>query len=202
MPCGAQPTAVRDDPRRGRLYTWPDGVESPSVTTIITRGLGLTYDSPEAAARGTYIHEACALLDGGGDGTGLDWRSVPEEWHGYLHSWEKARQWIGIEDYEVEVPVRSVRFGFSGRADRIGQRYLLDLKTGEKEAWHRLQTSAYAEAYREATGKRSFLSRASVYLRPSGTPKIEDHPQKDLLGEFQVFLALMQVYHWRVATAR
>ena len=189
---------VSDDARRGRIYVWPDGVELPGVTTIITRGLGLTYDSPEAAARGTAIHEACALLDGSGDGSGLDWSSVPEEWYGYLHSWEKAKKWIGLGPCEIELPVRSNRYGYAGRLDRVSTLILVDLKSGSPEPWHALQTAAYLEAWRETIGRpRKFCTRMSVYLRENGTPAVQEHEDST---DLRVFLALAQVYHWRVAT--
>jgi len=191
---------VSDDPVRGRLYTWPDGIELPSVTTIITKGLGLHYDSPEAAARGTAIHEACALLDGGGDGSGLDWSSMPEEWHGYLRAWEMAKKWIAGKITAVEMPIRSSRYQYAGRLDRVISGAVLDLKSGAEEPWHALQTWAYAEAYRETIGRpRLYVPRAAVYLRASGTPHIVEHEGDSGL---HVFLALLQVYHWRVARGR
>ena len=157
----------------------------------------------EARARGSAIHKAAALLDGGLGGSGLHWPSVNPEIVPYLRAWEKCKA-----------------------AALMGPRkhsLLIDVKSGVPHTRHQLQTALYKVALLESgwghigetlieqfvwskrfgyagtldryyPGKNvRIIRRACVYLHANGTYQVVWHD--DPLDEAAA-VGMVQVWHW------
>jgi hypothetical protein len=190
-----RPPAAEYDAENHIYYDDAGGV-IPGVTTIL-RYLTPTYLNKEAADRGTFIHEATAL----DDEEDLYWDGVPEEFTGYLFAWRAFREKAGftpIREY-TELRVDHPRWRYAGRIDRGGTfgddfpLWVLDIKTGARERWHRLQTAAYADAL-DAMG-HPVAGRACVYLDADGSYNIALHPT-DWRRDMRVFLHCLGLYNW------
>ena len=186
------------------VYRWPDGMVLPSVTHIlgtVDSRIG-QYASDVHLARGRIVHKATALLDGWGDGSGLDWSTLDPAFHGYVHAWERFTRESGFKPLRVERAVRSIRYGFCGTPDRVGwfpQRrgdvlMLVDLKTSQSvEAWWALQTAAYAVADSETFGQK-IAARQSVILRPNG--RYDLPPSWSSPSDWPLFLSFLNVFRY------
>ena len=176
------------------IYYDDAGREVPSVTKIL-RFVTRAYMDTDAADRGTFIHEATAL----DDQDDLYWEGVPEELLGYLHAW---RAFLEQEQFTVSVPqierrTDHPRWRYAGRIDRLGilgdDPALIDIKTGQPEDWHALQSAAYADAL-EAEGE--FVPvRGCVYLAVDGTFKLVRH-DGDRSADFRTFLHCLGLHNW------
>jgi CRISPR/Cas system-associated exonuclease Cas4 (RecB family) len=159
-------------------HTYTDGgVTLPSVTTLIEIELGLDNSwyarYPDAAKRGTAIHEATALIDRG-EMVVDDF----DEWMGaYLDGWMLFKIDTGFEPHIVERIVGGAELGYAGTVDRVGQiqgvTWVLDIKTGQPQKWHPLQTAAYALAIEELV--EGEIHRGCVYLNGKGKYKLKEH---------------------------
>lgn len=185
-------------------YVFEGGVTLPRVTSILSvvhKFDGINLDVlAHAAERGKAVHRGCWLLCGGGDASGLDWGTVHDEVAPYLHGFEAFLKATGARVVEKERLVLSTRYGFAGRADLLIEglsRFLdvVDVKSGAEDPSHALQTSAYAEGYRESTGTKRKLGRFALYLRPTGTYRLQEMKEE---SDFRVFMACRQVYQWRM----
>lgn len=181
------------------VYT-QDGVQVPSVTAVLKlAGLSDYSDIPVnilemAAARGTALHEATALLDQ----DNLDLDSVDPAIAGYLLSYQRWRE--SVEDWTILAIEQWEIAGGGGRIygrtiDRKfiepgGRRWIVDIKTSSKKAnWWRIQLAAYAD--------RTDQGRAVVHCFKDGSPAkfIEYADEKD----FEVWEAALTIAHWRLA---
>lgn len=172
----------------------------PTVTTVIGDVLADFPDDELAMLRGRIVHHACALLDGGGDGSGLDWPSLRPEYVGYVQAWEKFMKDTGFEILEVEQAVVCEKMGYAGTLDRVGilkeMTTILDIKTS-RSIWKTegVQTAAYAHAWKEMRGFRGKIQRITVHLTPEGKYNLAP-PWKDV-SDIYVFQAALQCYRWR-----
>jgi hypothetical protein len=97
--------------------------------------------------RGSFAHKAAALDDAGmlREDT-VDPRVLP-----YLTAWRDFKKTTGVEVLASEMLVFNADLGYAGTLDRIvkasgfnqGRALLLDLKSGAKCPWHRLQVAGY-----------------------------------------------------------
>jgi hypothetical protein len=145
------------------------GQEVPSVTQIlkVTGAIRGFYRGTEARDRGIAIHEATELMDTIGvpvDAFQMDIRP-------WLVAWQEFTASTGVEIVSIECPVCHLRAGYAGTADRLinynNRLAVLDIKTGSKAAWHRLQAAAYAEAI-ESTSGGEITTALVVRLAPKG----------------------------------
>jgi len=94
----------------------------------------------------------------------------------------------GIES--VELVVCEPKLGYAGRLDRVavinGHRFILDIKTGEKQPWHRLQLGAYFIAYKKAE------KIASVHILKTGKYKFYEYDAVDAVTEWMEILELIK----------
>lgn len=203
----AQSTVLEE---RDRSYLFEEGgrrFEYARVTACLEVLWPNRPTSEEALFRGRYVHKACALLDGGLDGSGLDWDSVLPEYRPRLGAWDYFKDLSGFEPVAIELFVWSHERRFAGRLDRICRLpklkaplsdpkglWVLDLKTSE-EAWagEGAQTAAYEFAYREVTGYRGKMRRLSVHLHANGKPSMEEWKDP---ADLSTFLAAHHVIHW------
>lgn len=180
----AKPDIVFDEVEHIYLV---DGVEVPSVTTILQPLANRAYSSVNpsvleyARNRGSAVHEALELYD---LGAGLE---ASPEIEGYIKAyleWEQIYKpsWVGVEQI-----VYSVGDKYIGTLDRVGTlngtRFaIVDLKTSTptKEALVSVccQTAAYAMAYTEQSGKPlqfvESIKRYGLFLKADGTYRLLD----------------------------
>lgn len=164
-----------------------DGVEVPSVTTILQPLANRAYSSVNpsvleyARNRGATVHEALEVYDLGGE------LEVVPETEGYIRAyleWEQIYRprWTGVEQI-----VYSVGDKYIGTLDRIGtlngsEFAIVDLKTSTptKEALVSVccQTAAYAMAYTEQSEKplkfAETIKRYGLFLKADGSYRLVD----------------------------
>lgn len=173
-----------------------NGVVVPSVTQVLY-GAGFIdkqWFTEEARQRGGYVSQATQFED---EGT-LDWDALDEGLRGYVEAWRKFRREAGItEILSVERQVCNPELAYAGTLDRLVRwgrptcSWVLDIKTGAKQAWHSLQTAAYAGCL---PGAPSCHKRGSVILKEDGTYKFIKHSD---WGDWRVFQAALSIYHWK-----
>ena len=180
-------------------------VEYPRVTAILSVVQDFSAISPErlayAAERGKAVHRAIWLLEAGGDGTGLAWDTVHPELVPYLTAYQAFKKGTGCRIVEKERLIVSERYRYAGRADLVVEGLekwsdMLDIKTGEPNPAHALQLAAYVWGYREMGNTKRILGRCVLYLRDNATYRLVRHHEAT---DFNVFLAVKQVYDWRRA---
>jgi len=175
------------------------GCDYPHVTDIIGAVFPIGGDPAMleyAGARGTAIHHACALLAGGGDGTGLAMETLDPQHVPYVEAYRRYLADSGVIVSRTEVHVISERYQFQGTLDvleNVPTRALTDIKTGQPRATTALQTAAYEAAWREQSGERTIRKRKAVYLQPTGRYKVEGYKS---VRDFIRFLACLELYHW------
>lgn len=171
---------------KDHIYTVGDKVY-PGVTTII-HDVYPSYPYPEGAAeRGHHVHLATQLFDE----DDLDNSSLDPIVAGYLEGWKLFREEMAFVPTQIEMFVHNEVYGYCGTLDRIGtmqgKLYLIDIKSGAKVFWHRIQTAAYALCLPPDT----VFKRASVYLSAEGKYKIDYYTNKqdynDWLSTFRVW---------------
>ncbi|MDD2858876.1 MAG: PD-(D/E)XK nuclease family protein [Candidatus Nanopelagicales bacterium] len=147
-----------------------DGVRLPSVTQIM-RATGIIDDrwfDAWSRDRGSAVHLACELADHGT----LDEASVDPRIRGYVTAWERFLSETRATVAEIEFRHSSAALGYAGTIDRVlslhGDRpAIVDLKTGAPGRAAGIQTAAYADLYRDATGD-IVLTRFAVRLFSAG----------------------------------
>lgn len=174
----------------------------PSVTEVLGpaetfAGMfdGVPEDALELARdRGSYIHEAMALLVRGC----LDWNSLEPAWAPYVRTGERFLAESGIVVTGSEVPVYSERLRVAGTIDLLGmwtrRESLLDFKASATiPLTVGPQTAGYQLLYRDLYGggaKR--MHRYCVHLSPTEYRVI---PLEDSRDEI-VFLSSLNLYQW------
>jgi len=152
-------------------YTTPDGTVIPSVTQRITDagllGSAAKFYSPESAARGTAIHQACSDRDHGLDVSDF----LKGEYGGYLTSYIKWFEAVQPIWTSIETPRYSEKYGTAGTADRVGtfhdgQPLVLDLKSGGRASWHSVQLAFYDLIHDNLPPRKR--RRIVLYLRANG----------------------------------
>lgn len=167
----------------------------PSVTQVLEEVgfVDKAWYTDEGKTRGTYVAEATALWDR----EELDVDTLDENLRGYLEAWVAFRAAWQCDILAIEEPVWHPTFWYAGMLDRRARqrdagKYVLDIKTGQEQCWHALQTAAYAECLRH----RDLIhyDRAAVYLRPDGTFKFSRHSDP---RDRDIFLAALAVCNWK-----
>jgi len=175
------------------------GDKIPSVTQVI-RDLSLSPHYPKtsnaqaAMIRGTRVHKLTERWD---DGRTI---MVDEEIEPYLDQWQGAKDILGGEIIHSELRVASDKLRYAGTLDRAIRMddqtiLILDIKTGGKSSWHRLQTAAYQIAFEEWGYNPMGLPihRAAVYLSPdSFTISRHDSPR-----DLEAWKAAMVLHNWK-----
>lgn len=154
------------------------------VTSVI-KACGFIDDSfmdETAMLLGTYRHEATVLYDLGTlDPTTLDPRVSP-----HVDGWAKFRREMNpiiiATEEEVSHPA------YKGRLDRRiildGREGVLDIKTGAKALWHRLQLAGYALCFDRP------MARWGLYLTDAGTYKLEEYRDRQ---DFETWKACVTI---------
>lgn len=174
----------------------------PSVTQVLGPAetfAGVFDNVPSAALelardRGTYIHEAMALLVRGD----LDWSSLDPLWEPYIRSGEQFLSDSDIVVTASEVPVYSERLRVAGTIDLLGnwraRESLIDFKASAQiPITVGPQTAGYQLLFRDLYGgSKCRLNRYCVHLTPKGYRVI---PLEDSRDE-AIFLSSLNLFHW------
>jgi hypothetical protein len=177
------------------------GAIYPSVTEVLGpaekfAGLfdGVPVEALEAARdRGSYVHEAMALLARGT----LDWGSVEEPWLQYIRTGERFLIDSELVVTGSEVPVYSERLRVAGTIDLLGiwrgRLALLDFKASAAvPVTVGPQTAGYKLLYQDLYGNNGRVHRYCVHLTPAGYRVI---PLEDSRDE-AIFLSSLNLFHW------
>jgi len=120
-----------------------DGKPIPSVTQIL-RAAGVTghYRGTTARDRGSRVHEATEMYDALGIIADSDEAA-------YVRAWARFCSDNQVEILASEQAVFNEEHWYAGTLDRIvrikgDQVAILDIKSGAKADWHRMQLAAYA----------------------------------------------------------
>jgi len=145
---------------KAHIY-YGDDVPMPSVTQILkAAGCMGHYKGTKARDRGSAIHEATEVWD--------TLKIVPDdECKYYVEAWAKFSTDNKIEILASEQQVYNEQLWYAGTLDRIirinGFIAMLDIKSGSKADWHRLQLAAYALCWPDEINLGMV-----VYLKPNG----------------------------------
>lgn len=171
---------------------WFDGRELIGVTaTLKAVGLIDTEWFTEAAQlRGTYVHEACCLVDDNDLGA-IDPAIAP-----YVAAYETFLRDAKPDWAFIEQRVCDPAMGYAGTLDRCGflngKWIVADVKTGPESAWHSLQLAAYARLVPHASGLKP--DRYGLYLRADGTYRLRQFTNRN---DERVFLAALSIAQWK-----
>jgi hypothetical protein len=148
--------------------------------------------SEDAAARGTYVHQALALLHQ----DDLDMDALPADMRPYIEAYVRFVEQSGFTCEAWEERVWCERLGCAGTLDLRGRfaddaqpwTHVLDIKTGAVPSWVGYQTAAYARLLpRDLTPLRK---RWCLQLSADGTYRL--HPLRGTVDE-KVFLAALTI---------
>jgi hypothetical protein len=157
------------DPVEHRYY-WGTR-EVPSVTTILKNGAA-SFAPDASRKRGTMAHAITAMMDHWTIGL----EDVPDDYRGFAVAWQAFKDKELFVPSEIEVPGIDAEKRYAGTIDRIGTvgdrgRWVLDIKTGLRNAWHDLQVAGYqglsGKGLKKWTGAGSKLGL--VYIKANGT---------------------------------
>lgn len=175
------------------------GFTVPSVSQIISNlGLINTFGFNESAAnRGRLVHEITEKIDKQIDFDAFD---VDPDCVGYLHAYEKFRNEFKGVVIDSEFQVFDQINYYAGTADRVveqtGARYILDIKTGAFQPWHKLQLGGYWNACHEKYGLCN--EGLILSLKKDGSFKVQ---VVDGMKQFaNLFLSCCAVYHFKNQT--
>lgn len=136
-------------------------------------GTASSFYTPEAAQRGTLVHQACAAFD-----EGLE-VAADEEILLYVQSYARFIDLIRPEWKSIEHPRYSEQYDFAGTADRVGttdggRPAVIDIKTGGPASWHGVQLALYDLLHDELP--HMIRRRTVVHLRKDGgLPKMNEY---------------------------
>lgn len=181
-----------------------NGAPVPSVTQILDDcGYYAHLDGmPDgrrdwALERGRGVHAAVAILARNG---ALDWRTVEDEYAGYIDAYARWGAETDFRPTDVEMPLFSERWRYAGTPDQIGRLKgkvaLLDIKTTERLGREglraaRLQTAAYAHMLPRPLTIRRIVLALSSDGNFTATPVSPANTARD----FQMFLACLAIYN-------
>lgn len=170
---------------------WLGDRELVSVTTAL-KDAGLidtAFFSDGAAARGTYVHQACDLVDQD------DLGSLDPACDGYVAAYTRFLADAKPTWAHTEHPVCDPTLGYAGTLDRAGTLNgvwsVLDIKTGSPAAWHGAQLAAYARLVPKMGVQPR---RYDLYLAPDGTYHLERQAART---DEALFFAALQIAQFR-----
>jgi len=168
----------------------------PSVTTIISPYVDVTFMTEEGRERGTCVHDVLAAYL-----TGLFCPAPPDEWKGYCDS---GKRWID-ENVDrvtlVEKRLIDPKLKYCGKPDliaylkRIPGTGLFDFKTSQQEAKSNpIQNAAYRHLA-EVNGIFTNYGQ-TIRLKPDGSGVIVRNYPADFKREMNIFQGLLNSYNY------
>lgn len=183
-----KPVIVFDENRHAYAM---NGIEVPSVTRI----LGTLYTMPDnayvyyRASIGNAVHKAVEYVDRGVEFT------LDASCEGYIRayrSWVSANAQTHINGEQMVGHVACPLY--AGRYDKkilmCGKRWIVDVKTGARAPWHKMQVTAYMRA-EHGTADRA----GCLYLREDGTYEWDPVPLRLVPQAWAEFLACARYWH-------
>ncbi len=147
-----------------------DGVELPSVTTILKRVLGSNsnYANQWHMDRGTEAHHLYELL---AKGENLDDYFYDERLTGNVEAWQDWQEREKPEFESVELRLADKRNGFAGTIDAVavinGKRWIIDYKASSTMR-DQLQLAAYKVLFESNNPGLKIDKLASLQIRDDG----------------------------------
>ena len=198
-PVGNQAEAWGSTPRAGCMNLYYDdelhiylidGEVVPGLTDIFM-DLGIInirWYTEGSRDRGTAVHKITEMYDRGS----LDMNSVDPRLIGFLEGYKLFHEEVKPKVLEIELPVGHRLLRYASKIDRIYNiknigKAIVDLKSGAKERWHKLQLSAQHMAY-----SKEPLSLFDLYLKSNGTYKLEQQEHDE-----NTWLSMVNVYNWK-----
>jgi len=166
-----------------------EGRGFPHVTEILSILENHNWTPEFALERGRHVHKACALLDGWGDGSGLDWDTLDVAIRPYLEAYVSFKKLYQFEPGRIEERIMSHTYRYQGTPDRVNQKEIWEIKCGPPRPVTGIQLAAYAKHFRRT------LLRYSVHLHPTGKFTVEKWKDP---SDFSVFLAALNCWNWRI----
>ncbi len=168
-----------------------DEILLPSVTTIL--GAEGFYNpkvfTEGSADRGTEVHLLTQQMD---EGTKTLKDFMLHPLYSYAEAWEKFKKDTGAKIIGIEVLVGGRDLGSAGTLDRFAlirnPEYILDIKSGQKMPWHKIQLAGYKYLSRRT------CRRACVYLKPTGKYEFVEHSDR---YDETVWKAALISYRWK-----
>jgi len=163
----------------------------PHVTDVIALVRNMQWTPEYALERGRHVHRACALLDGWGDGSGLDLDSLHPVLVPYVDAYQLFLKAWKPDYISIEAEVFHPKYSYVGRLDRATLTDIFDLKCGgDKHKATGLQLAGYEKAY--GLKKRR---RFAIHLLPTGRYFVEEYKDR---ADFPLFLGLLNIHQWRL----
>jgi len=165
-----------------------DNIVVPSVTQLISTymGMDMSHIPERYRDRGIAVHKAIELYVH----NELDESSVMEELQPYLHGYvlfQRDYQWTVIASEEQR---HHSLMGYAGTIDQIGRfkdeegSVILEIKTGQKSKYHRLQTAGYAMLHNPACPTPRYI----IYLDSDGDYELIEHDDNE---DYKAFASLL-----------
>ena len=165
-------------------YARLDGRPIPHITGMLEQcgEIDDRWYTEESSARGTAVHKLTADFDLGA----LEPERCQSRYKGYLLGHVETVGILRPEFKQIEEPMAHPTYGFAGRPDRIALIYMLlsilEIKTGQKEKCHQIQTALQAILASARYGVPcEAIPRYCLYLKDNGKYKLERH---DKLTDF------------------
>lgn len=170
--------SFRFDSGRHEYVRLDTGELVPHITGLLKEA-GLvddTWFTEESSERGTAVHRLASDYDLGI----LDLSSCQTAYRGYLMAHVACVKALNPEWLHIEEPVLHSAYKFAGRPDRVatifGARAILELKTGQSDSVHRIQTALQAILDSERAGiPAEHLVRYCAHYKPSGKFTVHQH---------------------------
>lgn len=150
----------------------------PHITGMLN--IDARWFTEASRVRGSAVHKLTYDLDMGL----LEGTHNAGIYNGWFQAYVDAVRIIKPQWSWVETPYVHPVYQFGGTLDRAGawamRRFgIVDLKTGDGEDWHSLQTALQAHLIEPIVKIRARdIPRYSLYLRETGRWKLEAHPRK------------------------
>ncbi len=168
-----------------------DGVIVPSNTQVLAEAglVDLRWYTDEGRERGSAIHLAAQLIDE----EDLDCLSVDPRFAGRVRAYERFKIESGFVPNLIEIPYYNYPQRYGTTIDRTGSlpkrgEILLELKTGQVEAWAGLQLALQNECLEKR------LPRFALELREDGTYRLHEFTDPN---DRNVALAACAIVHWK-----
>lgn len=190
---------IRFEAEPHKYYQEPSGEEIPGITGVL-KDVGIIDFSmvrPDvlaaAAEFGTHVHHAVHYHEDGE----LDDQTLTEDVHGCLMGYLGFKNQCRFEVHAVETLVWSPTHRYATMIDLIGSLdghpAVVNVKTGDRLAWHAVQLAAEVATLPDARKYR----RIGLKLNRDGTYKVYEYPAHDYGRDLNVFHAAAALWHWK-----
>jgi len=166
-------------------------LDDPHVTDVIALVRDMQWTPEAALTRGRHVHTATVLVDGGGDGSGLDLDSLHPVLVPYVDAYQLFLKAFKPDYIAIESNVTHNQYRYQGRLDRATDTEILDIKCGgDRHPATGLQLAGYERAF----GKRR-RHRLALHLLPTGRYFVVEYKDR---ADFPLFLGLLNIHQWRL----